>query len=353
MKPSHILAVLTGSVLGIGLQSAGAQTAFDGPASGYAFDASAHAVRAVLGVPGAAWLAPALPGPAWDFLSVAPDGKRGVGIAGASIDLIPDLSQPANFTALGPVRGQVDRIAWSSDSTVAALWSPRSRELRRITGLDATPTVHDPIDLTILGEVVSGWSLSPDGRSVAISAPGSGGASLYLSEADAAPVPLASIAGAGPIVFAPDGASLFVSSASGFGAAGQNILRLDARTGAVTASLDATSFHASPPAAKGPGARGAFRPVNQTVRIEDLSASPDGSRLYAMAGQTLCGYDLASGTPLCQELEVTPSSFERMAGGALLLSYYRTGAMPLWLLDPRTGQIYFVPSGISTDNASN
>lgn len=347
-----VLATLAGSAL-----SLGAQTAFDGPASGYVFDSGTHAVRAVVGVPGAALLAPASAGsagtPAWDFLSVAPNGIRALGIAGGSINLIPDLSMPANFATLGPVQSQVARIAWSGDSTVAALWSPRARELRRITGLDAAPALHDPIDLTVVGQIVSGWSLSPDGRTVAISAPGSAGASLYLSEADAAPVLLASVAGAGSLAFAPDGASLFVSSASGFGETDQTILRLDARTGAVTGSLDASAFHASAPTSSGRVARSPLRLVNQTARIEDLAASPDGSRLYAIAGKTLCGYDLGSGTPSCQDLEITPSSFERMPGGALLLSYYRTGAMPLWLLDARTGQIYFVPSGISTDNASN
>jgi hypothetical protein len=343
VKPSHIPALLAACALTLSGQSA-----FDGPASGYVFDGAARAVRPVVGVPGAAVLGTAS-GPAWDFLSVAPNGKRALALAGGSLHLIPDLSKPADFAEIGPLQAQVARIAWSADSTAAAMWSPRARELRRITGLDGTPALHDPVDLTSLGGVLAGWSLSPDGRSLALSGPGLGSTYVYLSAGDAAPVALAPVANAGSIAFSPEGDSFFISSAS------RQILRLDSRSGAVIGVLDASRFNPVRLAAPNARAvRGAPGLANRPVVIEDLAVSAAGTRLYAIAGKTLCGYDLSGdSTPSCQDLEISPSSFERMPGGALLLNYSRTVTMPLWLVDAGTGQTYFVPSAIRAGDASN
>lgn len=315
------------------------QSAFDGPASGYVFDNSARSVRAVAGVPGAALLGPAS-GPAWDFLSVAPNGKRALAIGNGSINLIPDLSRPANYAVLAPAQADVIRIVWSADSTAAATWSPRAREMRRISGLDGSPALHAAIDLAPLGEVLSGWSLSPDGRSLALATSTESGGSLYLSEADATPVPLAPVPGIGAITFSADGTSLFAAS-------GARILQLDARSGAIIASLDASSFQpAAVPIPVPTEGRTPFAPLrNEQARIQDLAPSSDGARLYAIGGKTLCGYDLTGGPPSCQDLEITPSSFEPMPGGALLLSYSRNRTMPVWMLDAKTGHTWFVPAG--------
>jgi hypothetical protein len=72
-----------------------------------------------------------------------------------------------------------------------------------------------------------------------------------------------------------------------------------------------------------------------------------------VGGETLCGYDLTPGQlPSCSALEITPGSFQSMPGGILLLNYPRAGNMPLWLLDGKTGQTYFVPAGSATADAS-
>ncbi len=174
MKPLHILLIFTGSAF-----SLCGQQAFTGLTNGYVFDSVGQSIRAVLGMPGAASLgAPSQP--LWDLVSVAPNGKRALGVSGLSVSLIPDLSQPASFTILMQAAGTISRIGWSGDSTTAAIYSAVSRQLERITGLDATPAVHDPIDLTALSATISGWSLSPDGRYLALSSPALGKASIYL-----------------------------------------------------------------------------------------------------------------------------------------------------------------------------
>jgi len=348
MKPSYILLMLAGSAFSL----SGQQT-FSGPASGYVFDSVEGSIRPVLGIPGAAYLGsqPGLPsGQLWNLVSVAPNGKRALAVSGLSVNLIPDLSQPGSFNSIAQVPGPISRIVWSGDSTAAAIWSVTAGQLQRITALDSTPLVHDPIDLSALLGTLSGWNLSPDGRYVALSSPASGTASVYLSDSDGAPLPIASLTSPGAVAFSADGASLFV-----FNGPKRQILIFDLPSGAVAGSLDASSFEF----AKGVAvAEKEIREVGAGRRpepsgVQDLAVSADGARLYAVGGETLCGYDLATATmPSCSTLEITPNSFQSMPGGTLLLNYPRALSMPLWLLDGETGQTYFVPSGNATADAS-
>ena len=348
MKPSYTLLMLAGSALSL----SGQQT-FSGPARGYVFDDVERSIRAILGVPGAAYLGSqpgSLPQPAWDSVSVAPNGKRALGAIGLSVNLIPDLSHTASFTSLAQVSGPISKIAWSADSTTAAIWSSAPGQLRRITGLDSTPLVHDPIDLAALAGVLSGWSLSPDGRYLALS----GSASVYLSDRDAAPVPIGSLADPGAVAFARDGTSVFV-----FNGAEHRIQKFDLPSGAVAGATVLGTWDASLfDSAKGTavveaGIRGSRLRRPSPAGVQDLAVSADGARLYAVGGDTLCGYDVSSGEmPSCSSLEMTPRSFQSMPGGLLLLNYRRARGMPLWLLDEKTGQTWFVPVGNATADAS-
>jgi WD40 repeat protein len=348
MKSSYILLALAAST-----PSLSGQSTFSGPASGYVFDSVEHSIRAIVGIPGAAYLGsqtaspPAVP---WDLVSIAPNGKRALGVRGLSVNLIPDLSQPASAASIAQAAGPISRIVWSGDSTTAAIWSPAAGQLRRITGLDSAPVVHDAIDLTALAGVPSGWSLSPDGRYIALSSPASGTASVYLSDRDAAPVSIGSLGDPRTVAFSADGASLFV-----FNNSRSQIVLLAVPSGATAGSFDASPFDTTGGVATARrGIRGAL-PGRLPVAsgVQDLAASPDGARLYAIGGRTLCGYDLPTGlAPSCTDLDITPSSFQPVPGGLLLLNYPRFRSMPLWLLDGVTGQTYFVVSGSATADAS-
>ena len=348
MKSLYILPALAASTL-----SLSGQSTFGGPASGYIFDSVEHSIRAIVGTPGAAYLGsqPGSPAvPPWDSVSVAPNGKRALGVRGLSVNLIPDLSQPASGASVAQAAGPIARIVWSGDSTTAAIWSPAAGQLQRITGLDSAPVVHDAIDLTALAGVLSGWSVSPDGRYIALSSPASATASVYLSDRDAAPVSIGSLADPGAIAFSVDGASLFV-----FNRSERQILLVAVPSGAIAGSFDASPFDATGgDAVVRRGIRGTL-PGRLPVAsgVQDLAASPDGERLYAIGGKTLCGYDLPTGqTPSCSDLDITPGSFQPMSGGLLLLNYPRFRNMPLWLLNGKTGQTYFVLSGSATADAS-
>jgi WD40 repeat protein len=347
MKPSYTLLMLAGSAFTL----SGQQT-FGGPASGYVFDGVERSIRPILGIPGAAYLGsqsgsqPAQ----WDSVSVAPNGKRALAVSGLSLSLIPDVSQPGSFNSVAQLPGLVSRIVWSGDSTAAATWSVTAGQLQRISALDSTPVVHNPIDLSALPGTIAGWNMSPDGRYVALSSAASGTASVYLSDSDGAPLPIASLTDPGAVAFSADGSSLFV-----FNGLKRQILIFDLPSGAVAGSLDASPFEFPK------GVAVADREIReagagrhpQPSGVRDLAVSADGAWLYAVGGETLCGYELAAAQiPSCSTLEITPGSFQSMPGGTLLLNYPRASGMPLWLLDGKTGQTYFVPSGSATADAS-
>src|SRR5271165_3132771 len=152
-----------------------AQMTLGGPVTGYIFDGPGRSIRSILGRPGAAYLGP-VSVTDWDLASIAPNGKTALGLRGQSVNLIPNTANPESWTPLNQIIGTADRIAWSADSTEAVLLSSAGRQLQSITGLDATPVVHPAADLSALGSAISGWSVSPDARSIAFIA-GAAGAS--------------------------------------------------------------------------------------------------------------------------------------------------------------------------------
>ncbi len=102
MKSLYILPALAASTL-----SLSGQSTFSGPASGYVFDSVERSIRAIVGIPGAAYLGSQTGSPPlapWDSVSVAPNGKRALGVRGLSVNLIPDLTQPASPAGTGPLR---------------------------------------------------------------------------------------------------------------------------------------------------------------------------------------------------------------------------------------------------------
>lgn len=320
------------------------QNTFSGPVSGYVFDTASNSIRAVQGVPGAASLMAAV-GPSWDFVSVAPNGTRALASSGLSLSLIPDLSQPASSQVIAQIPGGVSRIAWSTDSSTAAVWAQAAGLLQRITNLDSTPAIHAPVDLTVLAGVLSGWAIGPDGRYLALSSAGTN--TIYLSDQDAAPAGIGTISEPGAIAFSPDGSSLFV-----FDGARDQVDVLSLPSGAVTGNLDAASFSAremNHRAAAGRDAElAARRPTADGVR--DLAPSADGTRLYAIGGANLCSWDLTTWQiQSCSNLNVSPTSFQAMPGGIFLLNYARSTGMPLWVLDGKAGKLYFIPTGNAAD----
>lgn len=375
MRHSRILSPLAVCIPAVVVcaMSASAQTITGAPVSGAVFDTSTHSIRAILGVPGAAYLgSPAVS--VWDLAAPSPDGKKALGVRGSSLSLIPDLSHPDNSTAIGSVMEAVDRIGWSADSSAAVLFCARSNQLQRVTGLATTgsantPAIQAPVNASGAG-AIAGWSISLDGASLAYSTPlsspaGAGRASqagasggVWLVSGSNAPIRLGSFTDPGALTFSPDGASLFV-----FDRASGRIVRVQVSSGAVMDSFAANAAGAVSSAAATESATAAVRgtvrrvpPRNPSsqVDIRDFAVTDDGALLLAIQNQSLCVYDTAGHNgDRCQSIDAKADSIQAITPGVFVLNYARTGALPVWLWDRAAGAVYFVPSGRSVTNASN
>jgi hypothetical protein len=325
---------------------ASAQTISGGPITGAIFDTATHSIRSIMGLPGAAYLG-AVPVSTWDLAMASPDGKKALAIRGGNLSLIPDLSQPDAATSMGAVIDAVDRVVWSTDSSTALLYASRSSQLQRVTGLNGAPAIQPAIDLSGAG-TVSGWAVSPDGRSVAYSI---ANGAVYLLTDSGAPTRVGSLSDPGALTFAIDGASLFV-----FDRASQKISRLQTSSGAILDSFAANVAGNAP--ALAPPSTAALRrlPVRRATQpdIRDLAATADGTQLLTVLSNSLCVYDLSRQTPdRCEALDVSPASIQTISPGVFVLNYPRTAALPVWVWDGGTAAAYFVPSGRSATNASN
>jgi hypothetical protein len=333
------------SVFAVCAASAGAQTISGGPITGAIFDTSTHSIRSIMGLPGAAYLG-AVPASTWDLAMPSPDGKKALAVRGGNLSLIADLSQPDAPSNIGAVIAAVDRVVWSADASAALLYASRSSQLQRVSGLNGTPAIQPAIDLSGAG-TVSGWAISPDGRSVAYAV---ANGSVYLLTDSAAAARLGSVSDPGALTFSSDGASLFV-----FDRASQKISRLQTSSGAI---LDSFAANTADAPVSAPRSNAALRrlPVHGASQtdIRDMAATPDGTQLLALRSDSLCVYDLSRQTPdHCEALDVSAASLQAISRGVFVLNYPRTAALPVWLWDGGARAAFFVPTGRSATNASN
>src|SRR5262249_40826551 len=112
----HMLAVLFGAALA----AAADPPSICGPVSGFVHDPGAPALLPVLGVPGAAWLGPAILSDA-NNVSVSRDGFVALAISGEQMLVGTSLRRTATWTPLNAALPSADLFAWSD--TAAAVYS--------------------------------------------------------------------------------------------------------------------------------------------------------------------------------------------------------------------------------------
>jgi hypothetical protein len=339
MRNSVLLALLAICAAG------DAQTLSSGPVTGSVFDTVTHSVRSIVGLPGAAYLGGATAS-AWDLAMPSPDGKKAAALRGSDFYLIANLDSSDAATRVGTVIDAADRIVWSTDSGTVAVYSSRSGHLQRVRGVDSTPSVDAPIDLTAFGSI-AGWSLAPDGKSMAVSTTSGNTGSVYLLADGNAPLKLGSLQNPGALVFSNDGGSLFV-----YDRGSQQIVELQTASGAVVDSFAApASSAASKPALSRRLPSKVTSERGSEVGITDLAVS--GTSLLAASGRAICVYDLSHQKPdACEALDIAPASISAISPGILVLNYPRTGSSPVWLWDGSSDHAYFVPPARSSGAAS-
>jgi len=103
------------------------ESKLSGPVSGYVYEASSKTLRQVIGVPGAAYLGPAIRG-GIDFASASPDGRVVVTLSGGNL-AVAGIEAPDGASLAVQAADAVSRAAWADDSSAVAVWMETTRRL--------------------------------------------------------------------------------------------------------------------------------------------------------------------------------------------------------------------------------
>jgi hypothetical protein len=298
-----------------------AQTgSFNAPVSGYVFDKGTHALRPLLGIPGAATLgAPIDSGYSFAATSVSPRQDSFVGVTADGA--------PHYFTIAGgvfhesPVDGLMaspETIAFSPGGAAAALYGNGQAQI--LTGLPGSPVIAFSVSLAAAAprrgrHAVPSLAVSDDGAYLLAAQNGS----VQLASRNGVVRPVIRTGGDAVVAFAPGNHDAAIA-AHGTGAL---LIR------------DVPGVSAQQPLAADGDAFNA--PVG-------VAFSADGSRVFvaSSSAQSVIAFDLA-GNRADLTCSCTPAGLMPI-GGAFRLT--ELAADPLWLLDTGASgpRVVFVPA---------
>jgi hypothetical protein len=187
------------------------QATLSGPISGYVFDNATRSVRAIMGLPGAAYLGdPLLAGLEW--ASVAPSGEVALALKDGKWYAIRGLAAWAHWTELEGSFPAPDRTAWSQDGNTAAVSTGAGGGLRFFRNLLGGPEAVSGADLP---GPVTALALEASGECAvaAVKAEAEGG--VYLACPGATARLLAAVGDPAALVLARGGRDLFVADRTG------------------------------------------------------------------------------------------------------------------------------------------
>jgi len=294
----------------------------DGPVSGLVYDEQAHSVRAMVGVPGAAYLgAPVMAG--LDFATVSPNGRSALTLKGGKLSMVR-FGAELRTDAAAENYPTPSLASWTSDSSAVAIYGAEAGIAIWRIGADGI----EPAGLgnpSSLGRI-SALAIEEGARSVAFLVDGDTGDSVYRTVEGSDPAMLAqglditAIAAAKGSVYFADRGSNSVSVARGSGE---------------------VALVASEPL-------GISDPVGIAVHGEALlvasGANRELVRLNASSGELLGRV----------ALEFTPDRIAPLAMGAdgasplFSLKARAASADPLEVLDAARSSVFFVPAAEAT-----
>ncbi len=192
----------------LGLPLAAQQIQLQGPTGGVVYDASAQSIRPILGLAGSAHLGgPVLAG--LDGAWVAPNGRSALVLQSGQVALIRDLTNPqASMVSLDGAIPRVTRALWSADSSAAVLGTERL--IQRISALDSTPLIENPIDLAPRGLISALAADSQARKVVAVTRTLTATRLSLLSEAGETGL-LSGVQDPSALAFSQDGQDVYVS----------------------------------------------------------------------------------------------------------------------------------------------
>lgn len=292
-----------------------------GPVSGLLVDEQSRSIRPILGMPGSAYAGDARV-TAFDFASVAPDGRNAVISRDGSLYLIRRLdgAMPV-WRTLSDESTTIARAAWSENSDSLAVFNATANRLELWTNLSNDPKQAASIDIASMAERLVSVAVDNDGRNAFAATQGADGGTLYLLKAGEEPRMILPLSRAGGLLLSGD--SLYVTDR------GRNeVLRV--RNWILNPEVTTI-------AAAGHG-------VNDPV---GAALSADHKMLYvASAGvNQVLGLDIASSAVKATfDLDFQPTQLERLgSGNLLLLEKGIAGEAPAQVLDSVEQKIYFIP----------
>jgi hypothetical protein len=295
------------------------QGAVAGPVAGYVFDGAAHALRPVLGIPGASILGdPVNLGVALASATVSPRLDSVLAVtADGSFHIFTLSGGAARDAGVNGITVPPERMVYSPMGTAAALYA--GSRIQVVTGLPAAPVAGNTFDLTALLALPGGRGHHSLTGSFAVS---DDGAYLLVAE------------GAGVQGFGPGPSRLVVA------ARGAAVAFAPGSHDAAVAGLGVTLVKD----VGGAASQQAIAPEDGTHPAVGVAFSTDGGKLYLASAiaQGVTAFDLAAGTRTLIPCNCTPAGITGMGN---LYRLNEVGAAPLWLLDTTASgpRIVFVP----------
>ena len=312
MKPILLSIILF--ICAIAAPAAG-DTAIGGPVAGFVFDQKTHALRPMLGVPGAAYLGDPLLTDL-DAAAIAPDGDRALAVREGALMLVTRLKSSPEAAALEGAIDGADLLAFSADGATAAIFSSQSRRAQVLRNLLKAPAAGGAIDLAALAGTVTALAISGDDLLVGITAEAGGG--VYFCAADGAPRLLA--AAAAPSALAIRGRDAYFTDRERRQVWQVRNFATEATPLLFAADLDS--------------------PVGLQLSGKRLYVASAGSR-------TLDVFDLDARAAAGRiELEFTPATLAAFGDKPIWLMNAGDGEEPLYVLEGgEQPAVYFVPAG--------
>lgn len=288
--------------------AAWAQDGIRGPVPGLVYDEQSKALRPMIGVPGASYLGGAL---AKDLenASVAPNGLMALAVREGKLGLLDLTVNESRWVELSPAAAA--RIAWSADSSAAAVWSANGR-------VEVWRNLKEQPQSAALGNLEDVTILAADSTGAVAAAAGN---AVYRLQEGANPELLARINDVSALALSGDGRSLYAASRKD-----NTVLELaDWRnTGGATLLAGENAGVLSP---------------------EALALSADGRKLIVANEASLVMIDRATrAVTETINLSFKPTRLERLGDGSAFLLNNRQQGQPLEVLSGGPeAKVFFVP----------
>jgi hypothetical protein len=311
MKFSYLLMV---SLAGLG--SAQAQDSSVGvPVLGYAFDASASAIRPLRGLPGAALLGDPLDlGFSASSAVIAPEQSFALAVSQDGQARVVSLGAKTTVSVLDGAMTSPERMLFSPSGAAALLLAGNRAQI--VTGLPGSPSVKD-IDLSTMEGMIGSAALTDDGKLLLLAETTRNSIWLFHSDGSSTMLP----------VDAPRAVLAF--------------RRGTHDAAAITQTGDLYQLQNLDDA---PAVRTMLPGSDATAEAAGLWVSTDGAQVYAAStGGTITTVDLASGAARSVSCQCAPSGIQSLRPGMYRLT--DVSAKPVMVLDTSaaTPQVWFVP----------